>query len=228
MSRNTQSDIKTLAYVLRRTNYGEADRILNLITPEGKISVIAKGVRREKSRLAGGIEMFSLVELHIRRGKGELGVVAGAKMLKYYDKLLVDLNRMELAATILKNISRLAESSDSPEYFEIVDQCLSSLNEGVNEMLVEAWFLINLARVSGEEVNLYRDADGNKLASDHKYMWDAMSGVFYEKENGEYGVDEIKVLRLIMTTELRIVSRVKNLDSILPSVLRLARSVGSK
>lgn len=228
MSRNTQSDIKTLAYVLRRTNYGEADRILNLITPEGKISAIAKGVRREKSRLAGGIEMFSLVELHIRCGKGELGVVAGAKMLKYYDKLLVDLNRMELAATILKNISRLAESSDSPEYFKIVDQCLGSLNEGVNEMLVEAWFLINLARVSGEEVNLYRDADGNKLASDRKYMWDAMSGVFYEKENGEYGVDEIKVLRLIMTTELRIVSRVKNLDSILPSVLRLARSVGSK
>lgn len=47
-------DVKTLAYVMRRTNYGEADRILNLITPEGKMSAIAKGVRKEKSKLAGG------------------------------------------------------------------------------------------------------------------------------------------------------------------------------
>ena len=47
---NMQNDIRTKAYVLRRTNYGEADRILNLITPEGKISVIAKGVLKEKSK----------------------------------------------------------------------------------------------------------------------------------------------------------------------------------
>ena len=58
MSKSTRSDIKTLAYVLRRTNYGEADRILNIITPNGKISAIAKGARKEKSKLAGGIEMF--------------------------------------------------------------------------------------------------------------------------------------------------------------------------
>ena len=44
-------DIKTCAYVLRRTNYGEADRILNIITPLGKMSVIAKSVRKEKSNL---------------------------------------------------------------------------------------------------------------------------------------------------------------------------------
>lgn len=53
-----QNDLHTRAIVLRRTNYGETDRILNLLTPEGKKSVLAKGVRREKSKLAGGIELF--------------------------------------------------------------------------------------------------------------------------------------------------------------------------
>ena len=67
-----QSDIKTLAYVLRRTNYGEADRILNIITPEGKKSVIVKGVRRAKSKMAGSVELFSLSELNIHFGKSEL------------------------------------------------------------------------------------------------------------------------------------------------------------
>lgn len=228
MSNNTRNDIKTLAYVLRRTNYGEADRILNLITPEGKISAIAKGVRKEKSKLAGGIEMFSLVELHLRRGKGDLNVVASAKMIKYYDKLLVDLNKMELAAMMLKNINRLADSSDSPEYFKIIDQSLSSLNGGVDEMLVESWFLLNLAKASGEEVNLYRDADGRKLSAEYRYAWDPIGAVFFEKSSGDYGADEIKVLRLILTTDLLIVARVKNLGDMLPNILRLARSISGK
>ena len=52
---NNSRDKRTQAIVLRRTNYGEADRILQLLTPEGKKSVMAKGVRKEKSKLAGGI-----------------------------------------------------------------------------------------------------------------------------------------------------------------------------
>ena len=63
---------RTRAIVLRRTNYGEADRILQLLTPDGKKSVMARGVRREKSRLAGGIELFAVSDVVIGEGKGEL------------------------------------------------------------------------------------------------------------------------------------------------------------
>ena len=45
---------KTLAIVLRRTDFGEADRIVNLLTPNGKQVAIARGVRKPKSKLAGG------------------------------------------------------------------------------------------------------------------------------------------------------------------------------
>ena len=116
-----QNEIKTKSYVLRRTNYGEADRILNLITPVGKISAIAKGIRKEKSKLAGGVEMFSLAELTIHKGKGEFGTITSAKMLRFYENLLKDYNRMELASMILKKISLAAEHSDSPRFFEITD-----------------------------------------------------------------------------------------------------------
>ena len=73
-------DLRTEAIVLRRTDYGEADRILQLLTPEGKKSVVAKGVRREKSKLAGGIELFSVSEVVIHEGKGDLGILTGAKL----------------------------------------------------------------------------------------------------------------------------------------------------
>ena len=56
------------AIVLRRTNYGEADRILQLMTNQGGRAVMARGVRREKSRLAGGVELLSVSDVVCIRG----------------------------------------------------------------------------------------------------------------------------------------------------------------
>ena len=50
------------AIVLKRTDYAEADRIIQLLTPQGRRTVIAKGVRRQRSKLAGGIELFAVSE----------------------------------------------------------------------------------------------------------------------------------------------------------------------
>ena len=77
---------RTTAIVLRRTNYGEADRILQLLTPDGKRSVMARGVRREKSRLAGGIELFAVCEVVLTEGKGELGILTFSQFLSKVKK----------------------------------------------------------------------------------------------------------------------------------------------
>ena len=101
-----ETDLKTRAFVLRRTNYGETDRILNLLTPEGKISCLAKGVRKEKSKLAGGIELFTLSNVVVHRSqKSDLGLLTSAKMEIFYDQILKDLSNLELASNILKEIS---------------------------------------------------------------------------------------------------------------------------
>lgn len=224
MPKNTQiKDYRTFGIVLRRTNYGEADRILNIITPEGKIAAIAKGARRERSKLAGGIEMFSLVDLNIHQGKSELGIVTSAKMIKYYSEILKDYNRMELAALILKKINAASENLASGEYFEIVNQCLVEINAGTDLRLVEGWFWLNLSRVMGEEMNLYRDKDGQKLEADARYNWSVQDQAFGVSANGEIGVNEIKMLRLMVTTSLEVVKRVKASPEMLGTLLALVR-----
>lgn len=225
MSRNIQKDIKTLAYVLRRTNYGEADRILNLITPEGKLSAIAKSARKEKSKLAGGIEMFSLVELNIHFGRTELGLVTSARMIRYYSQILVDFDRMELATLILKKISLAAEDAESPEYFTIVDESLAAIERGVALKLVEAWFWLNLARVVGEQVNLYRDAQGEKLDIEKKYGWNVEEMAFEARVNGEIDADTIKIMRLMVTTKIGVLERVKGIDEKMGAILKIARAI---
>lgn len=218
-------DIRTEGFVLKRTNYGEADRILNVITPLGKFAVIAKSVRKAKSKLAGSIEMFSLIDFNIHQGRSEFGVVTGAKMLKYYGEILHDYRRMELAGMILKKISQASESANSEEYFEITKQCLSGLNVGWDADLIEAWFLLHLMRVMGEEMNLYRDKNGDKLVEGQNYVFDYTTSAFVVDDNGEFGTNEIKMLRLLTTAKLNVAQRVKVDDLTLQRILDLVRVV---
>src|SRR4051794_41677908 len=70
---------KTEVIVLRSIRYGEADRILHLYSQDhGRLSAIAKGVRRVKSRLGGRIEPFARVQLILREGRGDLCTLTGA------------------------------------------------------------------------------------------------------------------------------------------------------
>ena len=212
-------DIKTMGYVLKRTNYAEADRILNLITPQGKISAIAKGEKKEKSKLAGGIEMFTLSNYNIHLGRGEFGVITSAKMQKYHGNIIKNFTKMELAAMMLKKLSRAAENSDNSEYFEIINQCLASLDMGDDDELTESWFLMRLGKAAGEEINLYRDADGEKLNPELRYFWNTGENSFVLHDNGDFGVNEIKMLRLLLTADLSVVKRVKVTPEMLQKIV---------
>ena len=225
MLENMPKDLKTRAYVLRRTNFGEADRILNLITPVGKISALAKGVRKPKSKLAGGIEMFSLIEVNLHFGKGDLATLTGARMTTFYGEILKDLNRMEMASEILKKISTLSDNVDSAEHFEVVDECLFCLNDGCDIELVETWFLMRVAKVMGEQINLMTDINGDDLDPEEKYDFDMMEMSFCKNEDGVYDANAIKLLRLLWVADLKTVRRVKDIKKYLPEILKIAKAI---
>ena len=80
--------LKTEAIVLRGIKYGEADRILHLYTPErGRVSAIAKGVRRAKSRFGGRLEPFFRLNLVLYQGKSDLLTVTSAETLAGHPRL---------------------------------------------------------------------------------------------------------------------------------------------
>lgn len=218
--------LKTKAFVLRRTNLGEADRLLDLLTPEGKLAVYARSVRKEKSRLAGGIEMFCLSEVAIHQNPVKnRNILTSAKMLKFYNELLSDLPRLELASEILRRISRAAESVDHPVYFSLVEQSLSGLDQGLNPNLVSAWFHLNLAKAKGEPVNLLTDTAGEKLRPENTYVWDSTELALRPFSGGSINANHIKFMRLMLSSPLALASRVQNGDSYLPEILHIAKSL---
>jgi len=82
---------KTRGIVIRRFNLNEADQIVTVLTEdEGKISVLAKGSRRLKSRFCGRLEPFYHVALNYFQGR-ELGHLDEAELLEVYAPLESDL-----------------------------------------------------------------------------------------------------------------------------------------
>lgn len=79
---------RTDAIVLRKLRYGEADSILHLYTREqGRMSAIAKGVRRSRSRFGGRLEPFFRLELMLYEGRGDLATVTSAATNEAYPRL---------------------------------------------------------------------------------------------------------------------------------------------
>lgn len=219
-----KNDLRTQAIVLRRTNYGESDRILNLLTPEGKLAVLARGARKEKSRLAGGIELFSVTEVIIHKGRGSLSTLTGAKMLKFYSNILSDMARLELASECLKKVDRIAEQTDNPEYFEITKQALNGIDQRVNLEVVKAWFLLNLAQASGEEINLSTDVNGAELDSEQNYFWESSEEALRPDINGWIKAAHIKLARIILTHNLMTVARVQQSSELIRPLEALMRA----
>lgn len=228
MSARKQPDVRTEAIVLRRTDYGEADRILQLLTPEGKRSVIAKGVRKEKSKLAGGIELFSVSEVVIHEGHTELGILTSAKLLEHYDEFVKDIELIEMGGAMMRSVSARAEQVESPEFYKILKQALSAMQKHAGEEgrwkdVLRAWWGINLTRASGEDVNLHFDTDGKKLLADGRYFWDEEQAALSKAPAGRIGADHIKLMRLMVTGPAELALKVQGADALIDEILYIAR-----
>lgn len=218
------NDLRTHAIVLRRTNYGESDRILNLLTPEGKYSVLAKGVRKEKSKLAGGIELFSVGDVVIHQGRGNLAILTSAKLIRFYSNIISDMTRLEFASDFLKKVERVSEQTDNPDYFDLVNQALAGLHHSFSPNIVKSWFILNLAQAVGEEINFSTDSDGEDLSIDERYFWDSVESSLRKHPQGTITASEIKLARLILSSKLNMVARVSGADELIGALDSIVRA----
>jgi len=219
--------IRTKAIVLRRTNYGEADRILQLLTPDyGKVSAMAKGVRREKSKLAGGIELLAVSDVTLVSGKSEIWTLTGAKMDTFFAHIMNDYDRLQFAYEALKQVSRATEQVNDPAFFELLETTLRSLNEpGIDISLTLTWFWLQLAILLGVGLNLATDVNGMKLVEGKNYLFDPDSMAFVFSDHGDFTTEHIKLLRLLSAQPPVVASNVKGITPLLPQVRWLSERV---
>lgn len=215
---------RTTAIVLRRTNYGEADRVLQLLTPEGQRAVIAKGVRREKSRLAGAVELFAISDVVIRQGRSELGVLTQARLTKYYQTIVADYDRLQAGYAAIQLVTQASRMLDEPAWYEVLRLVYEGLNQtSVPVMLTQAWLAIHYAALQGYELNLLRDVVGQPLQPERRYMYDGSERGLRLSDQGDITAPHIKLLRLLATRPPTVVAQVGGVLAILPECWLVAR-----
>lgn len=191
----------TKGIVLARTDYGEADRILTMLTPDaGKLRLMAKGVRRLKSKLAGGIELFSTTELVYLPGRGEIGTLISARLIHYYSHIVTNVERTMLGYELIKQLNRETEDEPEADYYHLLEQAFGALDDtGVAIDLIRLWFSGQLLRLSGHTPNLTHEMDGTKLQADKTYEFSFDDSTFIARPDGIFTADDIKFLRLVFS-----------------------------
>lgn len=213
------------AIVLRRTDFGEADRIVTLLTPElGRIGALAKGVRKPASKLAAGIEPFALVKVTVRKGRGELWTLTSSQMQTPYQHIIEDFDRLQLAYVVLKKVNQAAEALHEPVLYELLKISLESLNlPAVDMRLTEAWFHVHFLQILGQGLNLSRDAAGHKLSPEEHYRFSEEDMAFKPHPSGELSADHLKVLKLLHTKTPIVVAHISGIEKVIDECVLLLK-----
>lgn len=170
---------KSKGIVLRSIRYGEADRILDLYTPDsGLVSVIAKGIRRIRSRFGGRLEPLSCVEFLAYEGK-TLDTITQVEILRSFHGVRENLARLEAAGGVLSTIRALSGGDEADRrVFNLLYHTLDAL-EGREEGMsgVEAAFGLKLSILAGYTPRL------DACASCERNLDEAPDGTYYFAPN---------------------------------------------
>ena len=143
--------------MLKTIDFGETDRILTLLTRHfGKVSVVAKGIRKPTSRLAGHAEPLTHATYQLARGRN-LDVLTGAESRALYRALREDLHGIAAGWYVAELADRFAlERSPSAPLFDLVESALRHLAAGYAPALVCRWFDLHLLDRTGFRPELGR------------------------------------------------------------------------
>jgi len=193
------------AIVLRRVDYGEADRILTLLTREhGKLSAIAKGARKSKTRGAA-LDLFTRAQMMLAKGHN-LDVVAQVQRRGDVRHVAGDVQRTAHACLVAEVVDKVLEDRHPvDDLFDLVVVTLERFNDLARLPRVDgAWFLMRVLDLLGYQPQLIDcPACGRALPEHPGWFSPLLGGVLCDRcgEGKQAGsmvsVNALKVLRLM-------------------------------
>jgi DNA repair protein RecO (recombination protein O) len=183
MSAKDIRSYRAQAIVLSHIEYGEADRILKLFTLEkGKISAIAKGVRKIRSRKAGHLEPFTRVNLFLAKGRN-LDIITQAETVDPYNGIRADLERVAFAAYVVELLDRFTyEEGQNLALFRLLSNTLSRLEKMENPETGVHHFEVRFLDLIGFRPQLFECVDcGKEIREEDQYFSPLVGGILCPK-----------------------------------------------
>jgi len=163
----------TDAIVLSRFDYGEADRILTLITPGGgKLKAIAKGIRRPTSRIGGSLEPFAELNVLLARGR-TFDVVTQVSVGHAWLNLRDSLEAAATAWYLAELADRSLEERHAAEpVYTLLKRAYELLDAGMAPGRVARWYEMHLADELGVRPEVDRCVECDRVLDvDGRFRW---------------------------------------------------------
>ncbi len=157
---NSPRSFNVEAIVLRHRDWGEADRLLALYTRQrGKVSAVAKGARKIRSRKAGHLQPFTRITLQLARARGPY-IITQVETLDAYLPLREDLNLTGNASYIVELLDRFTydEEESNLAIFNLLNDSLNRLSRGDDIWTVIRYYEMRLLDYLGFRPRLFHCA----------------------------------------------------------------------
>lgn len=150
---------KTKGIVLRNQDLGEADKIVTLYSQKfGKISGVAKGVRKTTSKFGSSVELFTYADylLYGKENK-ELDIITQSYIIQSFKEIREDLSKITCGAFIIELTDAMAAGREKdPLLFTLLLQTLTWLKEEKNELIIPT-FVLKMMTLSGLKPHLEKN-----------------------------------------------------------------------
>lgn len=136
---------KTQGIVLARKDYSETDRILSVYTQDfGRVTVLAKGVRKLQSKKRGHIEIFSHINFQVAKGKG-IDILTEVMILNNFSQVRRDLKKVSLAYYFMEVIGKTtSEGAPNQKLFATILDYLRELEHSQKLKVLRLNFVQNV------------------------------------------------------------------------------------
>ena len=233
-------EYKYTGIILRKRNIGETDRIYDIYTAEqGKISAIARGVRKPQAKLAGHLENFCLVDLTVMRNKG-LGNISGSIVENGFENLRQNFDSLEKVFETMKVFGKLVNSEEKDlRIFSLLMEYLISIDENsgtekefiVKRELVSSGFVFKLLELLGYKIETGKCVKCNgKLSSSKNFFDYGLGGIVcaqcVPQSNTvmSIGNNSIKIIRIFFQNNLKDLVKLKVSDKEINELKRVLQS----
>lgn len=217
--------------VLREVDYAEADRVLTLLTPGGKLIALARGIRRPTSRKAGQLGLFYRVQLMLARGHN-LDIITQAQSLEDFEELRGDLMRFSYACYVAELAERFSqEGEENPALYGLMTQALRWLAQERDPRLWARYVELRLLDCCGYRPELFHCvACHEELRPEINFLHMAQGGMLcgrcgqVQALAKAVSVNAQKVLRYLQTRspeEVRALSLAESTQSEVESLLQM-------
>ena len=232
---------RTNAFFLDGQDRGEANRLFTIFTNDfGKLKIFGKAIRKIKSKLRAGTEIFSLSEIEFIQGKThktltDTVLIDRFKNIKEYPK------KLKVAFQIAETLNSFLEQGEKDdEIWQLLKETIQRLDnyllETKNYSLIYYYFFWNLVSILGYKPELYNCSVCQKKLLPHNLYFSSEGGIVCEscfqkmdKETKDFyskiNINVVKILRLIIKKNWNILKQLRikeedeeNLKSLLKKI----------